>query len=100
MTKKEKGNLAEQWAERIDRIDNSSIIEKMCHAAVDEQEYGGSYLYIFEDGSSLYEKHRDDWREGETYVRCPECEVWRELDDTYISDICNDCDEEIVAINK
>ena len=97
-----KSSIAETWLQRIDKPRNSAhylavnrqAVGRMQDAAVDVKEYSGSYLYIFEDGSSLYEKHRDDWFHGSTYIRCPECEEWHEYDPKhYNSDICAECDE-------
>lgn len=80
-----KPTIAQQWLEKIDKPNRREVrdrsidkraVEQMTDNAADAQEYGASYVYIFDDGSSLYEKRRDDWYSGGGYIRCPECEVW------------------------
>ena len=53
---KEKATIADKL---IERIDNNSA-EKMQEDAVGEVEARGSWVYIFADGSSAYEKRRGD----------------------------------------
>jgi|ERR1700733_3867622 len=106
-------NKAQQWTEVIDHPTgiqgtgqmgiNRRAVKRMQDAAVDVQEHGGSYLYIFEDGSSLYEKRRDDWYPAGNYVQCPSCEEWREGDETMDCDGCAQAeadDEQATAILK
>jgi len=92
---------AEQWLKRIDKprqtghylaVDRQAV-ERMIDAAVSVEESYGSYIYIFEDGSSLWEKHTDDWFPGVKYIQCPECDEWRKFDAAYTSDICAECDD-------
>ena len=74
---KETVTIAKQW---IERIDNNSAA-KMQDDAVGEVEERGSWVYIFSDGSSAWEKRRGDWYPGDPYVQCPSCEEWRVDDD-------------------
>ena len=85
---KEKATIADKW---IERIDNNSA-EKMQEDAVGEVEARGSWVYIFADGSSAYEKRRGDWYPAGDYIQCPECEEWREMPDGDFCDICDECD--------
>jgi hypothetical protein len=80
--------IAEKWIQRID--DNP--VAKMQDDAVAVVEERGEYVYIFEDGSSVYEKRRNDWYPAGEYVQCAECEEWREMPEGDSYDICDDCD--------
>jgi hypothetical protein len=60
--------IAEQWLEKIDHpalATPSGIsrdeIERMQEDAVDVLQSFGDDIYVFEDGSGLYEKRKDDW---------------------------------------
>jgi hypothetical protein len=93
---------ATHWIEVLDQSQSTSLyakptkaaIRRMENAAVGVVEEFGVYVYIFSDGSSVYEKRRGDWYPGGKYVQCPECEEWRALEDEehYFSDICAECD--------
>ena len=95
---------AEQWLEVIDKPisafrsrPSKGAIERMHNAAVGEVEYYGTWIYIFADGSTLYEKNRDDWRTGNEYRECPCCYEWRIAEDEYSQSslgICNECHED------
>jgi hypothetical protein len=54
--------IAEKWIQRID--DNSP--EKMIEEADSEVDDGSGSVYIFEDGSAVYEKRRGDWELDES----------------------------------
>jgi hypothetical protein len=78
-------SVAEQWQRIIDRpltsgginaeIDRDAVT-RMQDNAEEMAERDGGYVFIFGDGSSLWEKRKDDWRAGDDYVRCPECKEW------------------------
>ena len=94
---------AKQWLEVIDRPKvtgsyysiSKKTVQHMTDTAVDVKESYGSYIYIFDDGSSLYEKRKNDWYPAGEYIQCPECEQWREYNEAdYTSDICAECDDE------
>jgi len=111
---------ADQWIDVIDRprktghylAVNNGAVKRMQSAAVDVQESYGSYIYIFEDGSSLYEKRNKDRYPGDSYIQCPSCEEWNRLEDytqeaNGLTDLCAECyaedeadDEEATAILK
>jgi hypothetical protein len=95
MADEEKSSIAERWIKRID--DNSPAM--MMDDAVSELEVRGAWVYIFEDGSSAYEKRRGDWYPAEQYVQCPDCEEWRKGDES--KKLCDDCaaDDEQAAAN-
>jgi hypothetical protein len=100
---KEKATTAEQW---IKRIDENSPEVMMCEADGEVDENGCS-VYIFEDGSSLYEKRRGDWYAAGHYVQCSACNEYFEMPDDYAGGNCADCeamgeaeDEEATAILK
>jgi hypothetical protein len=88
----EKRSIAETWQARIDQPKkkggwdasiNKQAVKRMMDAAVGLlQETTGrcTDIYIFEDGSSLYEKRRDDWYTEDDFVQCPECDEWRKED--------------------
>jgi len=75
-------NSAKQWIEVIDRGTltanvNRKAIKRMKEAAVDVIQDGADPfrdLYIFSDGSALYEKRKDDWypADEETIARAQE----------------------------
>jgi len=85
-------SIAETWQERIDRPQkkggwyagiNKQAVKRMMDAAVDVLQSASrrcTDLYIFRDGSSLYEKRRDDWYTADNFVQCPECDEWRKED--------------------
>jgi hypothetical protein len=79
MAEKEKEDLtiADKWIYRID----TNSAGRMQEDAVAEVEMNGAWVYIFEDGSSAYEKRRNDWYPAGQYVQCPECKEWRNVDD-------------------
>ena len=57
---------AEQWLEQIDKTDTVSrkTVKRMKGAAVDVVQEGSprcTDIYIFSDGSGLWEKREDDW---------------------------------------
>jgi hypothetical protein len=85
--------IAQKWIQRLE--DNS--VEAMQNDVVGEVEAGGwgGYAYIFPDGSSVWQKRKNDWYPGDEYVQCPSCEEWREMpdDEDYVCDICDECDE-------
>jgi hypothetical protein len=63
-------NKAEQWIQKIDNPRtaggygsgiNKRAVERMQGAAEEVGEVRGTYIYVFKDGSGLYEKRRDDW---------------------------------------
>ena len=83
-----KKSIARKWQEKIDR--SQDAVKQMEGDAVEMLD-NGNYVYIFKDGSSLYQKHRDDWREGEGYIQCPSCEEWRPVKDRRVSDSCAEC---------
>jgi hypothetical protein len=95
-------SIAQQWQTKIDKrrptghylaVDRRAV-KKMEGNAVEVKESFEFYIYIFEDGSSLYEKHRDDWFCGGDYAQCPSCGEWREhAADNHNSNICDDCDQ-------
>ena len=80
--------IAEKWVTRLDDNSSQHIQDEMNNEAVGEVESCGTWVYIFEDGSSIYEKRRGDWYTGNEYVRCPSCDEWREGDETVD---CADC---------
>jgi hypothetical protein len=84
--------LADKWVKRLDANSSPSAATKATDAAVAVVEEYGEYVYIFADGSSIYEKRRGDWYPGGKYVQCPECEEWRALEEHHASDICAECD--------
>jgi hypothetical protein len=62
--KVKKTTIAEKWLDRIDRPKNGinrDAVRRMQEDATDVLESYGSYLYIFEDESGLWEKRDDDW---------------------------------------
>lgn len=93
---KETATIAQQW---IERIDNNSAA-KMQDDAVGEVEERGSWIYIFPDGSSVWEKRRGDWYPGDPYVQCASCGEWREDDDQACGFCDQDDDEQATAILK
>lgn len=96
---KEERSIAEKWVERIDK----NPVEQMQNDAVSEVDEGSTWFYIFKDGSSVYEKHRDDWRCGSEYVQCPSCEEWRQGTETVDCDDCAQAeaeDEEATVLLK
>lgn len=90
---KEEGTIAEAWLERIDRpitkaqaaggwngegIDKRAV-KRMIDAAVYVLPGASGRctdIFIFKDGSSLYEKRKDDWYPEDMFVRCEECDGW------------------------
>jgi len=80
--------IAWKWVNRLDE----DVVEKMQDDAVGVVEEYGEYVYIFADGSSIYEKRRGDWYPAGTYIQCAECEEWREMPEGDVCDICDDCD--------
>jgi|HubBroStandDraft_2_1064218.scaffolds.fasta_scaffold1558933_2 hypothetical protein len=77
MAEKEELTISEKWIKRLDE----NAVEQMQNDAVGEVEGDYSWVYIFKDGSSVYEKRRGDWYPGDEYVQCPSCEEWREVDE-------------------
>jgi len=57
--------IAEKWANRLDTTkSHSRDVQRMQATAVDEIQHGSpmlNELYIFADGSGLYEKRARDW---------------------------------------
>jgi hypothetical protein len=80
--------IAWKWVNRMDE----NVVANMQDDAVAVVEERGEYVYIFEDGSSAYEKRRGDWYPAGKYVQCSECEEWREMPEGDSYDICDDCD--------
>jgi hypothetical protein len=62
--------IAWRWVNRLDE----DVVEKMQDDAVAVVEEHGEYVYIFEDGSGVYEKRRNDWYPAGTYIQCSECD--------------------------
>jgi hypothetical protein len=63
--------IAEQWLELIDSTEPISrkTVKRMKGAAVDVVQEGSprcTDIYIFSDGSGLWEKREDDWFIAET----------------------------------
>jgi len=79
-------SIAEKWVGRLDDNSSPSAVTKATDAAVDVMERFGEYHYIYEDGSSIYEKRRGDWYPGSDYIQCPECSQWHDADKS-----CSDC---------
>lgn len=58
--------IAEQWLHRIDKPErmNRTTIRRMKDAAVNELQEASpmrTEVFVFADGSGLYEKRQDDW---------------------------------------
>jgi formylmethanofuran dehydrogenase subunit E len=82
--------LADVWINRID--DNP--VAKMQDDAVAIVEECGEYVYIFEDGSSVYEKRQGDWYPASTYIQCSECdEYFNQSNATSNDNLCDPCVE-------
>jgi hypothetical protein len=74
-----KKSIAEKWQAKIDRPKygiNKNAVKQMDENTVAVIESFGSYIYIFDDGSSLWEKRRDDWYTDDNYLQCKECNGW------------------------
>jgi hypothetical protein len=84
--------IADMWVNRLDEHSSPAITTKMQDDAVAVVEERGEYVYIFKDGSAVYEKRRGDWYPAGEYVQCPECEEWRAMPEGDCCDICDDCD--------
>ncbi|MGD0214287.1 MAG: hypothetical protein ABSB87_13740 [Terriglobales bacterium] len=65
-------SIADKWREQLD----NDAERRMQNEAVDEQAVGGNIVYIFADGSSIYEKEQGDWRDGGDWMQCPQCDDW------------------------
>jgi formylmethanofuran dehydrogenase subunit E len=86
--------IAWKWIKRLDENSSPSAATKATDAAVAVVEERGNYVYIFKDGSSIYEKRRGDWYPAGDYVQCPECEEYFNQDNATSGDIlCDQCVE-------
>jgi hypothetical protein len=87
--------IAETWIKRLDQDSSPAITAKMQDKdVVGVVEEFGTYVYIFKDGSSIYEKRRGDWYPAGDYVQCPECEEYFNQDNATSGDIlCDQCVE-------
>lgn len=60
----EQRTIAEKWLQKIDKPNgdiSKQSVEQMQGAAVTVGDKGMDYVYVFSDGSGLYEKRRDEW---------------------------------------
>jgi hypothetical protein len=84
--------IAWKWIKRLDENSSPSAATKATDAAVAVVEERGNYVYIFKDGSAVYEKRRGDWYPAGEYVQCSECEEWREAEEfDGLDDKCATC---------
>jgi hypothetical protein len=86
--------IAWKWVNRLDENSSPAITTKMQDDAVAVVEERGEYVYIFEDGSSVYEKRRGDWYPAGTYIQCGECDEYFNQDNATSGDnLCDQCVE-------
>src|ERR1700722_863720 len=84
--------LADKWVKRLDANSSPSAATKATDAAVAVVEERGEYVYIFKDGSSIYEKRRSDWYPAGKYVQCRECdEYFKQVNATSRDTLCDQC---------
>jgi hypothetical protein len=93
---KTKLTIAERWIKRLDDNSSPAVTAKMQDKdVVGVVEEFGTYVYIFKDGSAVYEKRRGDWYPAGEYVQCSECEEWREAEEfDALDDKCATCIQE------
>jgi hypothetical protein len=80
-----KTTIADEWLKHL----NFDAVREMQDDAEEFEDEDNTY--VFADGSSVYEKHRNDWRSGGKYIQCPSCKQWRSIDDDPDVATCNDC---------
>jgi|HubBroStandDraft_6_1064221.scaffolds.fasta_scaffold186227_3 hypothetical protein len=84
--------IAWKWVNRLDENSSPAITTKMQDDAVAVVEERGEHVYIFEDGSSVYEKRRGDWYPAGTYIQCGECDEYFNQDNATSGDnLCDQC---------
>jgi formylmethanofuran dehydrogenase subunit E len=83
--------IAWKWVNRLDE----DVVEKMQDDAVAvADESTEQPVYIFADGSAVYEKRRGDWYPAGTYIQCSECAEYFKQDNATSGDnLCDQCVE-------